>query len=123
MGRKRSTALAQTRLLKPYAQFLASFYQRSLHEGDYATLDEFLFYYYPNHNDVSERHIRDMCSALKQFYAFLRERGVIEDDRFAQAIWKRRDQAARLMTLCQKIERDYPDKPDLLAMLFKPYMS
>ncbi|WP_298490310.1 hypothetical protein [uncultured Chloroflexus sp.] len=123
MGKKRSTALVQTRLLKPYAQFLASFYQRSLHNGDYATLDEFLFYYYPNHNDVSERYIRDMCSALKQFYAFLRERGVIEDDRFAQAIWKRRDQAARLMTLCQKIERDYPDQPDLLAMLFKPYMS
>ncbi|WP_322496588.1 hypothetical protein [Chloroflexus sp.] len=123
MGKKRSTALAQTRLLKPYAQFLASFYQRSLHEGDYAMLDEFLFYYYPNHHDGSERHIRDMCSALKQFYAFLRERGVIEDDRFAQAIWKRRDQAARLMALCQKLERDYPDQPDLLAMLFKPYMS
>ncbi|WP_322489212.1 hypothetical protein [Chloroflexus sp.] len=123
MGKKHSTALAQTRLLKPYAQFLASFYQRSLHEGDYATLDEFLFYYYPNHHDGSERHIRDMCGALKQFYAFLRERGVIKDDRFAQAIWKRRDQAARLMALRQKLERDYPDQPDLLAMLFKPYMS
>lgn len=123
MGKKRSTALAQARLLKPYAQFLASFYQRSLHEGDYATLDEFLFYYYPNHHDVSGRHVRDMCSSFKQFYAFLRERGVIEDDRFAQAMWKRRDQAARLMTLCQKLERDYPDQPDLREMLFKPYMS
>ncbi|MEF3272866.1 MAG: hypothetical protein K6356_00455 [Chloroflexus sp.] len=123
MGKRRSTALFQTRLLKPYAQFLASFYYQSLDQGNYATLDEFLFYYYPYHNNVSERYIREMCSALKHFYTFLRNRGVIQDDRFARAIWKRRDQAARLIALYQRIERDYPDQEQLIHMLFIPYVS
>ncbi|GIV89326.1 MAG: hypothetical protein KatS3mg055_1844 [Chloroflexus sp.] len=122
-GKKRSTAQTQARLLQPYAWFLASFYRLALSEGSYATLDEFLFYYYPNHYDVSERHVREMCSALKHFYAFLRERGIIQDDRFALAIWQRRDQAARLMVLTRKVEHEHPDQPQLLRMLFKSFTS
>jgi hypothetical protein len=40
-----------------------------------------------------------MCHSLdaKNFYAFLKLRGLIEDDQFAQAIWQRRFQAERLM--------------------------
>ncbi|WP_298816483.1 hypothetical protein [uncultured Chloroflexus sp.] len=123
MGKRRSTALFQSRLLKPYAQFLATFYYQSLDQGSYATLDEFLFYYYPHHNNVSERYIREMCGSMRHFYAFLRDRGVIADDRFAQAIWQRRDQAARLMTLYRRVERDYPDHERLMQMLFAPYVS
>ncbi|MBO9314026.1 MAG: hypothetical protein J7456_11845 [Chloroflexus sp.] len=123
-GRKRSTALSYARPLQPYANFLATFYHRSLDAGDYATLDEFLFYYYPYHNDhVAKERVREMCHSLKNFYAFLKLRGLIEDDQFAQAIWQRRFQAERLMGYRKMIRSKFSDQLHLLQKLFAPYLS
>lgn len=123
-GRKRSTALSYARSLQPYANFLATFYHRALDAGDYATLDEFLFYYYPYHNShVSKEWVRAMCHSLKNFYAFLKLRGLIEDDQFAQAIWQRRFQAERLMGYRKTIRSKFADQLYLLKELFAPYLS
>lgn len=122
MGKSEPTARARARGLAAYAEFLASYYRRTLADGDYATLDECLFYYYPRRVlNNSPRQVREICTALKQFYAFLKERGKIGDDRFAQALWRRREQAARVVTLYDRISSDSPNFEALFARLFAPY--
>lgn len=121
-GKKLSTARNYARPPRFYADFLASFYDRSLDQGDYATLDEFLFYYYPYHyayNSGSE--VREICIALRRFYAFLKERGLIESDQFAEAMWQRRFQAAKLANLYKQLAGKYADQTELLEQLFAPY--
>ncbi|PDW04862.1 hypothetical protein [Candidatus Viridilinea mediisalina] len=122
MGKTSTTARARSRALKIYAEFLASYYGRTLAQGDYATLDECLFFYYPRRvNKTSERQVRDLCTALKQFYAFLIQRGVIEDDRFAEALWRRRDQVVRVVELYDQMTGDSPSFELLFERLFLPY--
>ncbi|MCU0490827.1 MAG: hypothetical protein MUD01_04535 [Chloroflexaceae bacterium] len=122
-GKSRSTARWRTRSLWIYAEFLASHYGRTLAEGDYASMDECLFYFYPRKvGNSSPRQARELCTAVKQFYAFLRQRGDLDDDRFAQAIWRRREQAARMVELYERISRDAPDADLLLTRLFAPYV-
>lgn len=122
IGRSLSTARTRTNDLWAYAEFLASSYHRTMIEGDYATLDEFLFSTYPRRTmSLSSRQIRELCTSLKQFYRFLKERGDISDDRFAEAIWRRRDQAAHVFSLYQRIPVDSPDAEKLIARLFAPY--
>jgi hypothetical protein len=105
-----------------YAEFLAYYYNRTLAEGDYATLDECLFFFYPRKVlNSTPRQVREICVSLKQFYAFLKEHGVIEDDRFAQALWRRRDQAARVVELYEQISHDLPNFERLFMRLFAPY--
>jgi site-specific recombinase XerD len=105
-----------------YAEFLASYYNRTLASGDYATLDECLFYYYPRRvTNTSPRQVREICTSIKQFYSFMMERGVIVDDRFAQALWRRRDQAARVIEIYDRISSDSPSFEALFARLFQPY--
>lgn len=124
IGKSATTARARARALRIYAEFLAAYYERTLAEGDYATLDECLFYYYPRRvMNTSPRQVRDLCTAIKQFYSFLVAHGEIPDDRFAQAIWRRRDQAARLLELYDRLSGDSPDFDRLFARLFWPYTS
>ncbi len=124
MGKKAETFHAHRRLVRLYGDFLAGFYHRSLEQGDYATLDEFLFYYYPRHfHHPSGRQARDLCGSLRQFYGFLKDRGIIQDDRFARAIWQRRMQAAQLVSLYEKVARRYPEQAELRASLFQPYLA
>jgi len=121
-GKSEATARVRTRSLNVYADFLASYYARSLAQGDYATLDECLFFYYPRRvMNSSARQVREICTALKQFYAFLRQRGAISDDRFAQALWRRRDQAARVVELYERVSSDSPSFELLFERLFLPY--
>lgn len=123
-GKSQSTAAARTGDLWIYADFLSSYYSRSLDAGDYATLDECLFFYYPRKVlNNSARAARDMCTSFKQFYAFLRAEGAIGDDAFAQAIWRRRDQAARVVDLYDQIDGDSPQFERLFAHLFAPYTA
>lgn len=122
VGKSGVTARARSRALLVYAEFLASYYGRSLAEGDYATLDECLFFYYPRRVlKTSARQVRDLCTAIKQFYAFLIQRGVIDDARFAEALWRRRDQAARVVEIYDRIAGDSPSFELLFERLFMPY--
>jgi hypothetical protein len=122
LGKSGATARARARSVLVYAEFLASYYNRTLAEGDYATLDECLFYYYPRRvMNTSPRQVREICTAIKQFYSFMKERGIIGDDRFAQALWRRRNQAARVIQIYDQITSDSPNFESLFARLFQPY--
>ncbi len=122
MGKSETTARGRARALNVYADFLASYYGRSLAEGDYASLDECLFYYYPRQvMNTSPRQVREICTALKQLYAFLKQRGVVGDDRFAEALWRRRDQAARVVEIYERISSESPSFELLFERLFQPY--
>lgn len=122
MGKSAATARARVRALNVYADFLASYYGRTLAEGDYATLDECLFFYYPRRVlNTSARQVREICTAIKQFYAFLQQRGVVQDGRFAEALWRRRDQAARVVELYERISSESPNFELLFEHLFRPY--
>jgi hypothetical protein len=123
-GKSESTAAERTGDLWIYADFLANYYGRALDAGDYATLDECLFYFYPRKvlNSTSN-DARSICTSLKQFYAFLRAEGVIADDGFAQSIWRRRDQAARVVELYNRLDSDSPRFGRLFGRLFEPYTA
>jgi hypothetical protein len=122
LGKSGATARSRSRDVLVYAEFLASYYNRTLAEGDYATLDECLFYYYPRRvMNTSPRQVREICTSVKQFYGFMKERGVIGDDRFAQALWRRRDQAARVVQIYDRITSDSPNFESLFVRLFQPY--
>lgn len=122
MGKSAATARGRARALHMYADFLASYYGRTLADGDYATLDECLFFYYPRRvMNTSARQIREACTALKQLYAFLKQRGQVSDDRFAEALWRRRDQAARVVELYERISSESPNFELLFERLFLPY--
>jgi hypothetical protein len=122
MGKSEGTARLRTRALHIYADFLASYYGRTLADGDYATLDECLFFYYPRRvMNTSTRQVREICTALKQFYAFMKQRGLIGDDRFAEALWRRRDQAARVVEIYEHISSESPNFELLFERLFLPY--
>jgi hypothetical protein len=123
-GKSETTAASRTGDLWIYADFLANYYGRTLETGDYATLDECLFFYYPRKVlNSSARAVREMCTSIKQFYAFLRAEGVMGDDAFAQAMWSRRDQAARAVELYGRIDGDSPHFERLFAHLFAPYTA
>jgi len=123
-GKSQATAASRTGDLWVYADFLSNYYDRGLDEGDYATLDECLFFYYPRKVlNNSTRAAREMCTSIKQFYAFLRAEEVVADDGFAQAMWRRRDQAARAVELYDRIDGDSPRFERLFAHLFAPYTA
>lgn len=121
-GKSQQTASMRSGDLWVYADFLASYYDRTLDQGDYTTLDECLFFYYPRKvMNGSQRAVREMCTSLKQFYAFLRQQRLIQDDSFAQAMWLRRDQAAQLLDIYEQIDADSPEFDRMFVYLFAPY--
>ncbi len=123
-GKSETTAASRTRDLWIYADFLGNYYGRSLDAGDYATLDECLFFFYPRKVlNSSARAAREICTSLKQFYAFLKAEKLIGDDGFATAIWQRRNQAARVVELYEQIDSDSPQFERLFAHLFAPYTA
>jgi hypothetical protein len=122
-GKSEATAASRTGDMWIYADFLASYYNRTLAEGDYATLDECLFFFYPRKViNSSPRAAREMCTSAKQFYAFLRSEGDA-DDAFAREMWRRRDQAARVVELYEQIDGESPNFARLFARLFAPYTA
>ncbi|NJM07162.1 hypothetical protein HC891_14730 [Candidatus Gracilibacteria bacterium] len=70
---------------------------------------------------TSPRQVRDICVAIKQFYSYLRQHGDIADDHFAIAQWRRRDQAARVVELYERISSESPNFELLFTRLFEPY--
>lgn len=123
-GKSETTAASRTRDLTVYAEFLGNYYGRSLDTGDYATLDECLFFYYPRRvMNSSPRGVREICTSLKQFYIFLKSENILADDSFAVAIWQRRDQAARVVELYEQIDSDSPQFERLFGHLFAPYTA
>jgi hypothetical protein len=122
-GRSEQTASARANDLWVYADFLARYYGRALDEGDYATLDECLFFFLPRKIiNSSPRMARELCTSIKQFYAFLRQSGVVADDAFAQAIWRRRDQVGRLIELYDRVSSESPNFEQLFRRLFSPFV-
>jgi hypothetical protein len=123
-GKSESTASSRTGDLWVYADFLGHYYGRSLDAGDYATLDECMFFFYPRKVlNSSPRDARNMCTSFKQFYAFLRAEQLVPDDVFAQAIWRRRDQAARIVELYGRLDAESPRFGRLFGRLFEPYTA
>jgi hypothetical protein len=123
-GKSESTAAERTGDLWIYADFLANYYGRALDTGDYATLDECLFFFYPRKVlNSSPSDARSICTSLKQFYAFLRAEGLVTDDGFAQGMWRRRDQAARVIELYNRLDSDSPRFGRLFGRLFEPYTA
>jgi hypothetical protein len=123
-GKSESTAAERTGDLWIYADFLANYYGRVLDAGDYATLDECLFFFYPRKVlNSSPSDARSICTSLKQFYAFLRAEGLVTDDGFAQGMWRRRDQAARVIELYNRLDSDSPRFGRLFGRLFEPYTA
>jgi hypothetical protein len=123
-GKSVATASERTGDLWVYADFLGNYYARALDTGDYATLDECLFFFYPRKVlNSSPRDARSICTSVKQFYAFLRAESLIADDAFAQAIWRRRDQAARVVALYDQLDSDSPRFGRLFGRLFEPYTA
>lgn len=121
-GKSESTAVHRAGDLWAYAEFLGNYYERSLDEGDYATLDECLFFFYPRKmQNNSPRQAREMCISIKQFYHFLFKESIVASDVFAQAMWRRRAQAARLIELYDLLDSDSPRFEVLFAHLFAPY--
>lgn len=121
-GKSETTAANRAGDLWAYAQFLGNYYSRSLDEGDYTTLDECLFFFYPRKMfNSSPRQAREMCTSIKQFYAFLRAKSIVADDAFAQGMWRRRDQAARVVELYDRLDSNSPRFERLFARLFEPY--
>jgi hypothetical protein len=122
-GKSEATATSRTGDLWVYADFLANYYGLGLGDGEYATLDECLFFFYPRKIiNGTPRSVREMCTSLKQFYAFYKTTNG-SDDTFAQAIWRRRDQAARVIELHEQIDIDSPQFERLFAYLFAPYTA
>jgi hypothetical protein len=123
-GRREETAASRAHDLAIYADFLARYYQRSLEAGDYATLDEFLLFFYPRRVfSSSPTAAREVCTSIKQFYGYLRADRRIADDRFAAALWRRRDQVAQVVELYEQIDSDSPQFERLFAHLFAPYTA
>lgn len=123
-GKSETTATNRTRDVWLYADFLGNYYQRSLEGGDYSTLDECLFFFYPRKVlNGSARAVREVCTSTKQFYAFLKAEQKVADDAFAVAMWKRRDQAAQVVDLYAQIDSESPQFERLFAHLFAPYTA
>ncbi|HEX9372998.1 MAG TPA: hypothetical protein VF897_18430 [Roseiflexaceae bacterium] len=123
-GKSETTAAGRTGDLWVYADFLGTYYALGLDAGDYATLDECLFFFYPRKVlNSTPRDARDMCTSIKQFYAFLRAEGIVTDDGFAQAIWRRRDQAARIVELYGRLDAESPRFGRLFGRLFEPFTA
>lgn len=122
--KSRQTSQSRADDLWLYADFLSHYYGHALDAGGYATLDEFLFFFYPRKvMNSTERHVREICTSVKQFYAFLKAEKLIDDDAFAGAIWQRRDQAARLIQLFDQVDSDAEQFERLFAHLFAPYTA
>jgi hypothetical protein len=81
-----------------------------------------MFFHYPRKVlSSSSRAAREFCTSAKQFYAFLKAQNVIADDAFAVAIWRRRDQAGRIVVLYEQLDSDSPQFERQFAYLFAPY--
>ncbi len=122
-GKSTITANARTKDLWIYAEFLAHYYSRTLADGAYATLDECLFFYYPRKvENGTPRALRDLCTSVRQFYVYLREqRGT--DDSFAHAIWRRREQAARVLAIYDQLDFESQEFDRAFGYLFAPYTA
>jgi hypothetical protein len=63
-----------------------------------------------------------MCTSVKQFYAYMRAESVA-DDTFAREMWRRREQAAGVVDLYQRIDGESEQFERLFARLFAPYTA
>lgn len=123
-GKSVQTARKRAGELWVYAEFLSRNYARALDEGDYGTLDECLFFFYPlTVTPRSPEAIKSICTSIRQFFAFLKHYGFIKDDSFAHALWRRRDEAARVVAIYQYIRNDWTNIDELTKRLFSPYTT
>jgi hypothetical protein len=125
-GRSERNATQHVTALLGLADYLADTFALSIESADYATLDEYLFLYYPAYVAPFrtarriEQEIRLLCTALRQCFAYLRTTGRVDDVRFVLAIWRRRAEAAAHSTLVREL-RGNPPFSTLIPLLFDVY--
>ncbi len=114
------TIRRKRQFLRGFAQFLARYYTYTLDYATYATLDEYIFFYYPRHTAaVSPRNIRDMITALRDFYRYC-ELPVAQS---AQAMYDCRQQAESVMRLLLRTHQYPHEMTRMVVHLFAPYTA
>lgn len=114
------TIRRKRQFLRGFAQFLARYYTQTLDNASYATLDEYIFFYYPRHTSaVSPRNIRDMITALRDFYRYC-ELPVVQA---AQAMYECRSQAEDVMRLLLRTHQYPHEMTRMVVHLFAPYTA
>ena len=114
------TIRRKRQFLRGYAQFLARYYTQSLDYASYATLDEYIFFYYPRHTSaVSPRNVRDMITALRDFYRY----SELPVAQAAQAMYDCRHQAEAVMRLLLRTHQYPHEMTRMVVHLFAPYTA
>jgi hypothetical protein len=114
------TIRRKRQFLYGFAQFLARYYTQSLDYATYATLDEYIFFFYPRHTAaVSPRNIRDMITALRDFYRY----SELPAAQSAQAMYDCRHQAESVMRLLMRTHQYPHEMTHMVVHLFAPYTA
>lgn len=114
------TVRRKRQFLRGYAQFLARYYTQSLDYATYATLDEYIFFFYPRHTAaVSPRNMRDMITALRDFYRYCE----LPVAQAAQAMYECRHQAEAVMRLLLRTHQYPHEMTRMVVHLFAPYTA
>ncbi|MBM4413300.1 MAG: hypothetical protein FJ040_07650 [Chloroflexi bacterium] len=114
------TIRRKRQFLRGFAQFLARYYTQSLDYARYATLDEYIYFYYPRHTAaVSPRNIRDMITALRDFYRY----SELPVANAAQAMYDCRHQAEAVMRLLLRTHQYPHEMTKMVVHLFAPYTA
>jgi hypothetical protein len=114
------TIRRKRQFLRGFAQFLARYYTQSLDYATYATLDEYIFFFYPRHTAaVSPRNIRDMITALRDFYRY----SELPAAQSAQAMYDCRHQAESVMRLLLRTHQYPHEMTHMVVHLFAPYTA
>lgn len=114
------TIRRKRQFLRGFAQFLARYYTHSLDYATYATLDEYIFFFYPRHTAaVSPRNIRDMIGALRDFYRY----SELPAAQSAQAMYDCRLQAEAVMRLLLRTHQYPHEMTHMVVHLFAPYTA
>jgi hypothetical protein len=114
------TIRRKRQFLRGFAQFLARYYTQSLDYATYATLDEYIFFFYPRHTAaVSPRNMRDMITALRDFYRY----SELPSAQAAQAMYDCRHQAEAVMRLLLRTHQYPHEMTHMVVHLFAPYTA
>jgi hypothetical protein len=119
-GLASSTIRRKVQYVHGFSQFLARYYTRSLDAASYATMDEYVFFYYPRHaSAIAPRNARDLLSALRDFYRSQIPALVP----VSQALYACRDEAEAVLRLLVSTHQYPHEMTSLVVHLFAPYTA
>ena len=115
-----STIRRKVQYIHGFSQFLARYYTKSLDAASYATMDEYVFFYYPRHaSAIAPRNARDLLSALRDFYRSQIPALVP----LSQALYACRDEAEAVLRLLVATHQYPHEMTSLVVHLFAPYTA